>query len=113
MCSCRARSQPVRGQADCHFVGSRIVQSLLGDTMGFITLFRCPGLCLFQQSSKTPAVVGGTRKRKGADHDGVRGIAQDKEKKARAQARNCEHGKRKEHCQVLFVRPSMTLRPNP
>jgi hypothetical protein len=34
MCSCRARSQPVRGQADCHFVGSRIVQSVLGrDTM--------------------------------------------------------------------------------
>jgi hypothetical protein len=56
-------------------------------------------------SPKTPAVVGGTRKRKTADHDGVGGIAQDKQKKARAPMRNCEHNKRKADCKVLFSRP--------
>jgi hypothetical protein len=69
----------------------------------FITLFRCAGLCFFQQSSKTPAVVRGTRKRKGADHDGVGGIAPGKQKKASARARNCEHGKSKAYRKVPFV----------
>ena len=41
-----------------------------------------------EDAPETPAVVGGTRKRKGADHDGVRVIAQDK------------HKKRKEYCKV-------------
>ena len=53
-----------------------------------------------EDAPETPAVVGGTHKRKGADHDGVRVIAQDIHKKARAPMRNCEHNKRKDRCKV-------------
>ena len=53
-----------------------------------------------EDAPETPAVVGGTRKRKGADHDGVRVIAQDIHKKARAPKRNCRHNKRKAQCKV-------------
>ena len=51
-----------------------------------------------EDAPETPAVVGGTRKRKGADRDGVRVIAQDIHKKA--PKRNCQHNKRKNRCMV-------------
>ena len=53
-----------------------------------------------EDAPETPAVVEGTRKRKGADHDGVRVIAQGKHKKARAPERNCEHNKQRAQCKV-------------
>ena len=53
-----------------------------------------------EDAPETSAVVGGTRNRKGADHDGVRVIAQDIHKKARAPMRNSEHNKRKAYCKV-------------
>jgi hypothetical protein len=84
-----------------------------GQSSGLQTLkIRCRARLSCSHSSKTPAVVGGTRKRKGADHDGVEGFAQDKQKKARAQARNCKHNERKAYCKVPFVRPLMNLRPS-
>ena len=63
-----------------------------------------------EDAPETPAVVGGTRKRKGADRDGVRVIAQDKHKKARA---HCEHNKQKAQCKVSnpFRARSQTLLP--
>ena len=53
-----------------------------------------------EDAPETPAVVGGTRNRQGADHDGVRAIAQEIHKKARAPERKCEHNKRLDRCKV-------------
>ena len=77
------------------------------------TLSMSPDAVWVPWSPMTPAVVGGTRKRKGTDHDGVGGIAQGRHKKARAPRRTCEHGKETSACKVPFVRPASTLRPSP
>ena len=77
------------------------------------TLSMSPDAVWVPWSPMTPAVVGGTRKRKGTDHDGVGGIAQGRHKKARAPRRTCEHDKQKPRCKVPFVRPAEHPAPQP
>jgi hypothetical protein len=79
--------------------------TVVGDSLA-VLLYARAERALSLSEARLIVVRGGTQRKRteanSSDHDGAEGMAQDKQKNARAPAHNCEHGKHKARCQ-LFV----------